>query len=418
MDISITLIAFSLLGAFAGAVVVALFLRGKGTSANLESSLASLEKEWERTGRSIKDETAILRQEMATQAKQGRDESRDTLKTFEDTLINHVERLRQSNEQKLERMRDTVESRLKSIQDDNNLKLEKMRATVDEKLNETLERRLGESFKLVRDQLDKVYKGLGEMQSLASGVDDLKKVLSNVKSRGTWGEVQLGALLEEILTSDQFDRNVATKPDSSEVVEYAIRLPGGGSGSDGPVWLPIDAKFPLEDFQRLMDAQEAADQAAADSAGKSMEARIKLEAKKIQEKYINPPNTTDFALMFLPTEGLYAEVIRRPGLIDFLQREARIVVAGPMTLAALLNSLQMGFRTLAIQERASEVWRTLGIVKTEFGRFGDAIAKTKKKLEEATSNIEGVERRTRVMQKKLTDVQELPAPEEDSSPLT
>jgi DNA recombination protein RmuC len=305
-------------------------------------------------------------------------------------------------------MRQTVAEGLRTLQEDNSRKLEQMRAVVDEKLQSTLEKRLGESFRQVSERLEQVYKGLGEMRSLATGVGDLKKVLTNVKTRGTWGEIQLGNILEQILTPEQYDVNVVTKKNSNERVEFAIRLPGPNSDRDRVVWLPIDSKFPQEDYQRLMDAQEAADKDLAEKSIKSLEIRIKAEAKDIKEKYIDPPNTTDFGIMFLPVEGLYAEVLRRPGLCDTLQRDHRIVVTGPTTLAALLNSLQMGFRTLVIEKRSSEVWELLGMVKTEFGKFGEVLSKTKKKLQEASNTIGMAEVRSRAIERKLKKVQEVP----------
>jgi DNA recombination protein RmuC len=295
------------------------------------------------------------------------------------------------------------------MQEDNSRKLEQMRSVVDEKLQSTLEKRLGDSFKQVSERLEQVYKGLGEMRSLATGVGDLKKVLTNVKTRGTWGEIRLSHILEQILTPDQYEVNVATKKGSNERVEFAIKLPGQGADKDKVVWLPIDSKFPQEDYQRLLDAQEAADKARAEISVKNLEVRVKAEAKAIRQKYIDPPNTTDFGIMFLPVEGLYAEVLRRPGLCDSLQRDYRIVVTGPTTLAALLNSLQMGFRTLAIEKRSSEVWELLGAVKTQFSKFGEVLAKTKKKLQEASNTIDQAEVRTRVISRKLSKVQELPS---------
>jgi DNA recombination protein RmuC len=282
-----------------------------------------------------------------------------------------------------------------------------MRATVDEKLQGTLEKRLGESFKLVSERLEQVHQGLGAMQQLASDVGGLQKVLTNVKTRGGWGEVQLGSLLEQVLTADQFERNVQTRTDSGERVDYAIRLPGDQNGA--PVWLPIDAKFPTEDYQRLVAAQEQGNVAAIDDAMKSLESQLRKSAKDICGKYINPPNTTDFAIMFLPTEGLYAEAIRRVGLVEQVQRECRIVLAGPTTLAALLNSLQMGFRTLAIQKSSSEVWNLLAGVKTEFRKFGDALSAVKDKLDQAARKMEDVDVRSRAITKKLQRVEELPA---------
>jgi DNA recombination protein RmuC len=289
-----------------------------------------------------------------------------------------------------------------------------MRQTVDEKLEQTLETRLGEKFKIVSDRLEQVYKGLGEMQTLASGVGDLKKVLTNVKTRGTWGEVQLGNLLEQILSPEQYAKNVITKKGSSERVEYAIKLPGRDEKIE-TVWLPIDAKFPVEDYQRLVEVQEACDIAQVEQLSKNIEARIKLEAKDIKEKYLDPPYTTDFGILFLPIEGLYAEVLRRSGLTDELQSNYRVVIAGPTTIAALLNSLQMGFRTLVIEKRSSEVWEILGIIKNEFGKFGELLDKTHKKLKEATNNIETATKKTRTIEKKLRKVQSLPTPSSDHS---
>ena len=309
-------------------------------------------------------------------------------------------------------MQEKVESQLKEIQDKNEKKLEEMRLTVDEKLHATLEKRLGESFKLVSERLEQVYKGLGDMQELARGVGDLKNVLTNVKTRGGWGEIQLENLIDQILTREQYEKNVITKKGSSERVEIAIKLPGRDTINNEPVWLPVDAKFPVEDYQRLLEAQDLANSAAIIEAGKAIEVRIRGEAKKIAEKYVDPPNTTDFAIMFLPIEGLYAEVLRRPGLAESLQREYRVVVSGPTTLAALLNSLQMGFRTLAIEKRSSEVWKVLSIVKTEFGKFGDILEKTQEKLKQASDTIDTAKVRSRAIERQLRDVQELPANDE------
>jgi DNA recombination protein RmuC len=288
------------------------------------------------------------------------------------------------------------------------MRLEEMRKTVDEKLHATLEQRLGESFKLVSDRLEKVHQGLGEMQQLAIGVGDLKRVLTNVKTRGTWGEVQLEMLLEQVLTPDQYAKNVETVPGTGERVEFAIRLPGQDDGGR-PVWLPVDAKFPKEQYERLAEAAELADSEGVATAGRELERAIRIEAKTISEKYLSPPLTTDFAILFLPTEGLYAEVMRRPGLADELQRVCRVSIAGPSTLSALLNSLQMGFRTLALEKRSSEVWQVLGAVKTEFGKFGDVLAATKTTLERAAKNIEQAETRTRQMTRKLKSVEALPS---------
>lgn len=284
---------------------------------------------------------------------------------------------------------------------------------LNEKLHATLEQRLGDSFRLVSERLEQVHKGLGEMQTLAAGVGDLKKVLTNVKTRGTWGEVQLEALLEQVMTTEQFEKNISTRPGSSERVEFAIRLPGREArGHEAPpVWLPIDAKFPVEDYQRLVEAQERADVAAVEQAAKALESRLREEARKIRDKYVEPPHTTDFAILYLPTEGLYAEALRRPGLAEVLQRDFRVSIAGPTTLTALLNSLQMGFRTLAIEKRSSEVWAVLGAVKTEFGKFGEALESTRKKLEQATKSIESAGVRTRQIERKLKGVEALALPD-------
>jgi DNA recombination protein RmuC len=356
-----------------------------------------------------------MRESLQRQALEAREEQGATLKRFGDTLAQQLAQLTEANDRRFSEVRATLEQRLKDIEANNATKLEEMRRTVDEKLHATLEQRLGESFKLVSDRLEQVHRGLGEMQTLAAGVGDLKKVLTNVKTRGTWGEVQLEALLEQILTPEQYAKNVATIPKSSERVEFAIKLPGRAASAGGeggrtalPVWLPIDAKFPREDYERLIDAQERADPAAVEEASRALEARVRNEARTIAEKYVAPPHTTDFALLFLPTEGLYAEVLRRPGLTDQLQRDYRVTIAGPTTLTALLNSLQMGFRTLAIEKRSSEVWQVLGAVKTEFGKFGDVLAKTKSQLETVARSIEAAERRTRVMSSKLREVEALP----------
>ena len=304
-------------------------------------------------------------------------------------------------------VRTTLEARLQSLQQGNEAKLEQMRATVEEKLQSTLEARLGESFKLVSERLEQVHRGLGEMQALATGVGDLKRVLTNVKTRGTFGEVQLAALLEQVLTPEQYATNIATRPGSNDRVEFAIRLPGREDGT--PVWLPIDAKFPSEDYERLLAANDAVDAAAIEAAGRALEARIRTEAKTLREKYVEPPHTTDFGILFLPTEGLFAEVLRRPGLSEALNRDLRVVIAGPTTLFAMLNSLQMGFRTLALEQRSAVVWQVLGAVKTEFGKFGDVLATLKKQLATASNTIEQAETRTRQMDRRLKSVEALPA---------
>jgi DNA recombination protein RmuC len=319
-----------------------------------------------------------------------------------------IGKLSDSNEKKLEAIRGTVEVELQRMQTDNAKQLEQMRQTVDEKLQGTLEKRLGESFKQVSERLEQVHKGLGEMQTLATGVGDLKKVLTNVKTRGTWGEVQLGALLEQVLNPDQYATNVSTK-DAGERVEFAVKLPGQGANKDEIVWLPIDAKFPVEDYQRLADAQERADIDAMEIAGKQLENRVKSCAREISEKYLNPPKTTDFGVLFLPIEGLFAEVIRRTGLIEAIQRESRVIIAGPTTLWSILNSLQMGFRTLAIQKRSSEVWNLLAAVKTEWTKYGDVLEAVQKKLHQASDTIGKAQVRSRAIGRQLKDVQELPA---------
>ena len=329
------------------------------------------------------------------------------LKRLGDTLAEQLRALAESNERRLADVRQTVEGRLQALQQGNEAKLEQMRATVDEKLHATLEQRLGESFRQVAERLELVHQGLGEMQSLARDVGSLNRVLTNVKTRGVFGEVQLAGLLEQVLTPDQYAANVETVPGSGARVEFAIRLPGRG-GDQQPLWLPIDAKFPREDYERLLDAHERADPAGVDAAAKAIESRLRLEARTIREKYVAAPHTTDFAILFVPTEGLYAEALRRPGLVEALQREHRITLAGPTTLLATLSSLQMGFRTLALEKRSAEVWQVLGAVKTEFGKFGDVLAKTRKKLEEATSTIDAAEVRTRAMARQLKQVEALP----------
>ncbi len=328
-----------------------------------------------------------------------------TQKNQLDTMVAAIGNLSESNAAKLETVRSTVETKLHLLQTDNARQLETMRQTVDEKLQGTLEKRLGESFRQVSERLEQVHKGLGEMQTLATGVGDLKKVLTNVKTRGTWGEVQLGALLEQVLSAEQYAKNAATK-DGLERVEFAVKLPG--QNGDAPVLLPIDAKFPVEDYQRLLEAQERGDMEAIEIAGRQMEARVKSCAKDIRDKYLNPPRTTDFAVLFLPIEGLFAEVIRRPGLAESMQRDFRIVIAGPTTLWSILNSLQMGFRTLAIQKRSSEVWNLLGAVKTEWGKYGEILDVVQKKIHQASETIEKAKVRTRVIGRKLQNVQELP----------
>lgn len=409
-------------------LIFLLFRSRQSRSSEIEHNLASIEKNQEKTERMVKEEIVRSRDEAGNNAKRLRDEVNTSLKMLGDSLLTRLTEnatlqknqldtfskqinvLTRSNEQKLDKMRDTFEERLVLLQKDNNQKLEQIRATVDEKLHETLEKRLGESFKLVSERLELVHKGLGEMQSLAAGVGDLKKVLTNVKTRGVWGEISLSSLLEQMLTSEQYDKNVATKKGSGERVEFAIRLPGRDPDKKN-VWLPIDAKFPQEDYQRLIEAQEQASPVLAEQASKQLESRIKTEARNIKDKYIDPPQTTDFGIMFLPTEGLFAEIIRRPGLCDSLLRDCRVIVTGPTTLSALLNSLQVGFQTLAIEKRSSEVWALLGAVKTEFGKFSEILEKTHKKLQEASNTIDSAAKKSRTIERKLKTVQELPTAE-------
>ena len=359
------------------------------------------------------EESTRLRQEIAKSQTLVGDSIINTLKDVgegQQKSIDGVEKrvsdLVDSNEKRLDKQRDVIDKQLKSLQDSNEKKLDQMRATVEEKLQSTLDKRLGESFNLVSERLEAVQKGLGEMQSLATGVGDLKRVLTNVKTRGTWGEFQLGDILEQILTPDQYSRNVRPNPASTETVEYAIRLPG--NDDDSTVWLAIDAKFPLDDYQRILDAAQTAD---ADVVRKSTDALMRTvvrSAKDISAKYIEPPHTTDFAIMFLPIEGLYAEVLRQPGMLEKLQYEHRVVIAGPTSLSAILNSLRMGFRTLAIEKRSSEVWKVLSAVKTEFGKFGDVLAKVKRQLKTASNTIDATEVRTRAMERRLRTVDALP----------
>ena len=427
------LLLYGLVAMGAGVLLLQLVLlqRSGRKDDSLEPGFSALQSGLERVERELRQEMARARQESATAARGDREEQAQSLDRLTKALSAQVgqlgtlqgqqleafaaqlARLTQSNEQRFEQLRLSIEARLGAMQADNASKLEEMRKTVDEKLHATLEQRLGDSFKLVSERLELVHKGLGEMQTLAAGVGDLKKVLTNVKTRGTWGEVQLEALLDQVLTAEQYEKNVITRPNSNERVEFAIRLPGremGGSDKQ-PVWLPIDAKFPMEDYQRLIEAQERADPVAVELAAKALELRLRLEAKTIRDKYVEPPFPPDLAILDLPTEGLYAEALRRSGLADGLQRDFRISIAGPTTLAALLNSLQMGFRTLAIEKRSSEVWGVLGAIKTEFGKFGEALDATRKKLEQATKSIESAGVRTRQIERKLKGVEALPTAE-------
>lgn len=394
----------------------------------LSARLDALAKGQDRAESKVYDEAARSREELSRMAREQRQELVAAFAVFGDSVVQRMNeaagfqkgqlegmsveigRLADSNEKKLEALRLTVEGKLRDMQVDTARQLELMRQTVDEKLQGTLERRLGESFRQVSERLELVHKGLGEMQTLATGVGDLKKVLTNVKTRGTWGEVQLGALLEQVLTVEQYGVNVATKGDG-ERVEFAIKLPGQGNDAGDIVWLPIDAKFPVEDYQRLLDAQETGDPAGVEAAGRQLESRVKACAGDICRKYLSPPQTTDFAILFLPIEGLFAEVIRRTALVESIQRQCRVVIAGPTTLWSILNSLQMGFRTLAIQKRSSEVWNLLAAVKTEWARYGDVLEAVQKKLHQASETIDKVQVRSRAVGRKLKDVQELPVGE-------
>lgn len=411
------------------ALLLVLLLRDR--RASVGATLRQLENGRDRSDRLLREEMERSRDETARSSRQVREEVAGVVKDWGDSALNSIGllgaqqksqldsfreqlvTLTTSNEQRMTELRQTVDGRLRQLQEDNAAKLEQMRQTVDERLTATLEKRLGESFKQVSERLEAVHRGLGEMKTLADGVGDLKRVLSNVKTRGTWGEVQLSMLLEQVLTPDQYEANVACKAGRAERVEYAIRLPGQEDGKGAPVWLPIDAKFPLEDYQRMLEAQGQGDLAGVEQALRGLEARVKLAARDIQGKYLNPPHTTDFGIMFLPTEGLYAEVLRRPGLAETVQRDYRVIIAGPTTLAALLNSLQMGFRTLAIEKRSSEVWQLLGAVKTQFGQFGGLLEKVGKKLDQASSTIEDAARKSRVIERKLKDVEEIPGDGEE-----
>ena len=393
--------------AFLGLMVLLIALLRPRTPAGADRLLAISESQ-DRIERSLREESARNREESALSQKR----AAELLAAQIAGLREEVSRFGRANDAKIEAMRETVDRKLREIQVDNATKLEAMRKTVDEKLHETLERRLGESFKLVGERLELVQTGLGEMKSLAAGVGDLKRVLVNVKNRGTWGEVRLMSIVEDLLTPAQYELNVATRKGSADRVELAIKLPGREEAGGAPVRLPVDAKFPKEDYERLQDARERGDAAAAEEAATALDRRFKQAAKDIRDKYVYPPETTDFAVMFLPSEGLFAECVGRAGLSEAMQREYRVVVAGPTTFAAMLNSLQMGFRTLAVEKRTSEVWKTLGLVKTEFGKFGDLLDKTRKKLQEATDTIDDASRKTKTIHVKLARVEELPGSSE------
>lgn len=403
----------SLLGAWVAQYLGA--RREAGRRALLESRIERLERELRQTVEASADRAATqigsriaqLQDALTAHVTQITGIQAEQLGVYGRAMQHQLAELNASIQRHLAEVRGTLETRLQALQQGNETRLEQMRATVEEKLQTTLEGRLGESFRLVSERLEQVHKGLGEMQALASGVGDLKRVLGNVKSRGVFGEVQLAALLDQVLLPDQYAVNVATRPGSAERVDFAVRLPG--RGGDSALWLPIDAKFPTEDYERLVAAQERADAAGAEDAGRALENRVRAEARSLREKYVEPPYTTDFAVLFLPTEGLFAEVLRRPGLAEALNRERRVVVAGPTTLYAMLNTLQMGFRTLAIEQRSAEVWQVLGAVKTEFARFGDWIGRVREQVGTVSRTLEQADTRTRQMQKRLRDVEALPS---------
>jgi DNA recombination protein RmuC len=410
-------LVYSLLGLIAGAgivaIIFALIRRGGTDDSEFLNRLETFDRAQERQEKLFRDEFSRNREESSGSAKAQREELAGALKNVSETTLKSLTEISGMLRVQLEqvtgqarRLTDNVDSRLKELREENTGQLEKMRATVDEKLQGTLEKRLSESFKLVSERLEQVHQGLGAMRQLASDVGGLQKVLANVKTRGGWGEVQLGNLLEQVLTADQFARNVQTRDETSERVDFAIKLPGDENGA--PVWLPIDAKFPTEDYQRLLAAQDKGDLDLVEGAMKGLETQLRKNAKDICSKYINPPRTTDFALMFLPTEGLFAEAIRRIGLVEQVQRDCRVIFAGPTTLAALLNSLQMGFRTLAIQKSSSEVWNLLATVRNEFGKFGDALSKVREKLDQASRDMDKVEVRSRAIAKQLQKAESLP----------
>ena len=407
-------------------LVIALLLVNAGLLVYVCVSLNRARAERESIEPVVREELRIGREEAAHAARELREEIARTQRGSAEQLSGSLYRIGQaqgerftevnrrlegltrSNESRIDKLRESVQQQLDRLQKSNELKLDQMRKTVDEQLQGTLEKRLGESFKLVSDRLEQVHKGLGEMQQLATGVGDLKRVLTNVKTRGTWGEVQLGALLDQVLTRQQYERNVRPKPDSNEVVEFAIKLPGPEDAPDSVVWLPVDAKFPQEDYHRLLDASESGDPDAVQRAATALARAVESAAADIRDKYLAPPHTTDFGILFLPTEGLYAEVVRAPELLDRLQQRHRVVAAGPTTLSAILNSLQMGFRTLAIEKRSSEVWTVLSAVKSEFGKFGDVLDRVKKQLDTASRSIDQTGTRSRAIERKLRSVEELP----------
>ena len=426
MEFVLTLTLLAIIVLQAGIILI---LLSRKSSDGGTAILGALEKVQQRSERIIREDITTIRRDSQAESRGTRTELTETLHTFSNTVVKRMHeasmtqkgqfdsfskqlmQLTQQNDHRLELIRETLEKKLTSLQTENTQKLEQMRATVDEKLHATLEKRLSQSFQSVSDRLEQVHKGLGEMQTLATGVGDLKKVLTNVKTRGTWGEVQLGNLLEQVMTPDQYETNVATKKDANGRVEFAIKLPGRDTEIEH-IWLPIDAKFPIEDYQRLMDAADQGDIEAVGVAQKALERRLKDQAKTIHSLYVDPPYTTDFAILFVPIEGLYAEILRMPGFVEMIQREYRVMITGPTTITAILNSLQMGFRTLAIEKRSSQIWKTLSEVKTEFGKFGDILDKTHKKLQEATNQIEQGSTRARAIERKLKHVDVLDGPDQ------
>ena len=399
MDTSSILIVVGIISILNLIALLVLMIRGNKDSTGASSG--------------VREELRVSREESSRASRDLREEVNNSLRQLNETLINTMKGISDANEATIDKVRRTLDERVRELQESNEKKLEEMRKTVDEKLHETLEKRLGESFKQVSDRLEAVHLGLGEMKTLATGVGDLKKVLTNVKTRGTWAEVQLGALLEQILHSSQFEKNVKVKPSSDEIVEFAVKLPGPDDDKDRVIWLPIDSKFPQEDYVRLQDATELGNIDEVKKAEDALVRAIKAAAKDISTKYIDPPNTTDFAIMFLGTEGLYSEALRVPGLVESIQRDFRVVIAGPTTIAAILNSLRMGFQALAFEKRATEVWRVLGAVKTEFGKFGEVLDKMSKQLKSVENTLGQTATRTRAIQRKLKDVEQLP--ESDSS---
>ena len=413
-DITLTWLSAGFSAAAMALLIILLFLRisykraSKGVEQTVREEFRSNRDESARTARDLREEVVRAQKSSIDTMIQTIGELGNLQRDKLESVERRIRELTGSNEARIEKISNTLETQLKSLQEANEKKLDQMRQVVDEKLQNTLEKRLAESFKIVSERLEAVQRGLGEMQSLATGVGDLKRVLTNVKTRGTWGEVQLGALLEQILTPDQYARNVQTREGSREIVEFAVRLPGADKDPETAVWLPIDSKFPQEDYLRLVNAADAADVDAVEKATSALTRAVQVSAKEIAEKYLDPPGTTDFAIMFLPTEGLYAEILRQPGLMEKLQQTFRVVVAGPTTLAAILSSLRMGFRTLAIEKRSSEVWNVLAAVKTEFGKFGDVLAKVKNQLDAASNTIDQTGVRTRAMNRKLREVEQLP----------